>query len=390
MGSILERSTRVAAQELETGSNAIQQNLAEVDWGFQNRGKTPAIETIHPYPAKFIGDIPRALMNALPLPAGTGVLDPFSGSGTTLVEAQQAGIPSVGIDLNPIACLISRVKTSPLSNGFIDAVEDVIRRSGNITSLATPDIPNVDHWFKADIQLAVGALAATIADEVYLPWLDQLRLALSGILVRVSNQDSDTRYAAIDKNITYEDVFKLFRASAAKIMKALTTRNEDLPTAQIIEANTLEVQPEDINIPIGLVVTSPPYPNAYEYWLYHKYRMWWLGFDPLSVKEKEIGARAHFFKKNHHTAELFIDQMRGVFSLIDNVLVEKGFVCFVVGRSKIHGKIINNGDIIDLVASEIGLERVSRFERVINANRKSFNLSHANIKTETVLVFQKR
>jgi site-specific DNA-methyltransferase (cytosine-N4-specific) len=182
----------------------------------------------------------------------------------------------------------------------------------------------------------------------------------------------------------------LFRASAAKIIKALVARKENLATARVIEANTLEVKPEDIDIPIGLVVTSPPYPNAYEYWLYHKYRMWWLGFDPLSVKEKEIGARAHFFKKNHHTAELFVEQMRGVFSLVNKVLVQDGFVCFVVGRSKIHGKIIDNGDIIDLVASEVELKRVSRFERVIKANRKSFNLSHANIKTETVLVFQKR
>jgi len=390
MGSILERSACIAAQNSETRLKTIQQELAEVDWSFRNRGKTPAIETIHPYPAKFIGDIPRALIDALPVPKGTGVLDPFSGSGTTLAEAQLAGLPSVGIDLNPIACLISRVKTSSLADGFMEVVDDVIGRASNITSLTKPDIPNVDHWFKSEIQLAVGALATTIADEIYSPWQDQLRLTLSGILVRVSNQDSDTRYAAIDKNISYNDVFTLFRASASKIMKALTARKKDLPVARVLEANTLEVQPGDINIPIGLVVTSPPYPNAYEYWLYHKYRMWWLGFDPLAVKEKEIGARAHFFKKNHHTADLFIEQMRGVFSLIDNVLVKDGFVCFVVGRSKIHGEIINNGDIIDLVASEIDLERVSRFDRVINANRKSFNLSHANIKTETVLVFQKR
>lgn len=390
MGSILEQSASIAARENDAGLSSIQQKLAEIDWSFQKRGKIAAIETIHPYPAKFIGDIPRALIDTLPIPVGTGVLDPFSGSGTTLVESQRVGLPSIGIDLNPIACLISRVKTSPLPGDFMDVVEEVIERASNIRSLAKPDIPNVDHWFKAEIQLAVGALAETIADIVYLPWLDQLRLSLSGILVRVSNQDSDTRYAAIDKNISYNDVFKLFYASAAKIMKALAARKEDLATSRVIEANTLEVQPEDIDIPIGLVVTSPPYPNAYEYWLYHKYRMWWLGFDPLSVKEKEIGARAHFFKKNHHTAELFVEQMRGVFSLVNKVLVQDGFVCFVVGRSKIHGKIIDNGEIIDLVASEVELKRVSRFERVIKANRKSFNLSHANIKTETVLVFQKR
>jgi site-specific DNA-methyltransferase (cytosine-N4-specific) len=117
--------------------------------------------------------------------------------------------------------------------------------------------------------------------------------------------------------------------------------------------------------------------------------MWWLGFDPISVKASEIGARAHFFKKNAHTAEFFVDQMRATFGLIDSVLVKLGFVCFVVGRSKIHGQIIDNGDIIDKVALEQGFESVSRFDRVINASRKSFNLSHANIKTETMLVFQK-
>ena len=49
----------------------------------------------------------------------------------------------------------------------------------------------------------------------------------------------------------------------------------------------------------GRLVTSPPYPNAYEYWLYHKYRMYWLGFDPIPIRENEIGARPHYFKTNH-------------------------------------------------------------------------------------------
>jgi site-specific DNA-methyltransferase (cytosine-N4-specific) len=88
-----------------------------------------------------------------------------------------------------------------------------------------------------------------------------------------------------------------------------------LRPARIIEADTLAITEQDIAANVGLVITSPPYPNAYEYWLYHKYRMWWLGFDPLAVKEKEIGARAHFFKKNHHTAELFVEQMRTTFKL---------------------------------------------------------------------------
>lgn len=386
---VLEQSDSVSLGKSELRTDSIAERLVQVDWGFAHRSKALAIEAIHPYPAKFIGDIPRALIETLQMPPGTAVLDPFCGSGTTLMEAQRAGLSSIGIDLNPIACLIARVKTSPLPEGFAEAVQEITSRARNIHSLPTSDIPNVDHWFKAEIQLAVGALAQIIADPAYALWLDQLRIALSSILVRVSNQDSDTRYAAVEKNVGRNDVFDAFGIAASKLQRALLDRAWALPAACVLEANTLEVQPSEISMDIGLVVTSPPYPNAYEYWLYHKYRMWWLGFDPIAVKEKEIGARAHFFKKNHHTAEMFVDQMRGTFELIDSVLVKHGFVCFVVGRSKIHGQIINNGDIIHQVATGVGLEPISRFERVISATRKSFNLSHANIKTETVLVYQK-
>lgn len=83
----------------------IYSGFSGIDWSFTKRAKAPAIEGIHPYPAKFIGDIPRAFIEHLAIPTGTRVLDPFCGSGTTLVEAQRAGLATVGIDLNPIACL---------------------------------------------------------------------------------------------------------------------------------------------------------------------------------------------------------------------------------------------------------------------------------------------
>ena len=75
---------------------------------------------------------------------------------------------------------------------------------------------------------------------------------------------------------------------------------------------------------------------------------------------------------------------------LDSVLVDLGFACFVIGRSKIHGRIIDNADIIQAVAEDLGLSLISRFDRVISENRKSFNLSHAKIKTETIIVFQKK
>jgi SAM-dependent methyltransferase len=369
---------------------SLSDQLSSLDWGFSSRSRVLEVESIHPYPAKFIGDIPRSLIELLPIPRSTVIFDPFCGSGTTLVEAQRAGYEAIGIDLNPIACLLSRVKTSELLPGFRDAAISAIDQASNLKLTNKRAIPNIDHWFTSDVQRAVGALTRTIEMPKYRDWADQLRLALSSILVRVSNQESDTRYAAVEKDVGFADVFSAFSAAVVKLDRALSQRSWKLPFAHVIEGDTLEVKSAQVARRVGLVITSPPYPNAYEYWLYHKYRMWWLGFDPLSVKEKEIGARAHFFKKNHHTAEIFVEQMRQTFRLIDSVLVARGFVCFVVGRSKIHGRIVDNAAIIKQVAAEISLSPIARIERAISPHRKSFNLSHANIKSESLLVFQKQ
>ncbi|MFQ5509782.1 MAG: DNA methyltransferase [Leptospirillia bacterium] len=371
-------------------TSEISDRLSQIDWSFEDRSTAPGVEAIHPYPAKFIGDIPRSLIEALPIPNNTVVFDPFCGSGTTLVEAQRSGRDSIGIDLNPIACLISRVKTSPPPSGLQDVIYEIVRQSRKMTTVDVPDIPNVDHWFSPAVKQAVASLSKSIASDEFQEWSNHLRLALSSIIVRVSNQDSDTRYAAVEKGVGRDDVFTLFESAALKVERSLSNRDWDLCPSKIIEGDTLTISPMEIGSRVGLVVTSPPYPNAYEYWLYHKYRMWWLGFDPIGVKEKEIGARAHFFKKNHHTADSFVGQMQSTMSLINSVLVPDGFACFVVGRSKIHGKIVNNADIIERAGNEVGLDTIWRFDRPIKSSRKAFNLSHANIKTETVLVFRKK
>lgn len=371
----------------DTARETAYSSLGEVDWSFPTRVAHSEIEGIHPYPAKFVAELPRALLEHLPIPRGTSVLDPFCGSGTALVESQRVGIESVGIDLNPIACLMSRVKTQPCPND-LEGEARAVQKLARDVAPSVPSIPNLDHWFRHDIQEELARLTTAIADapaEVR----DCLHLALSSIIVRVSNQESDTRYAAINKDIDAANVGDWFIRAARRISDALSGLEYPLVPARVIEGNTLEITPEQIGTPVGMVITSPPYPNAYEYWLYHKYRMWWLGYDPLSVKEHEIGARAHFFKKNHHTKEHFVEQMKHTFSLLDKVVVRKGFVCFVVGRSRIHGEIINNAEIVEQAGFEKGFVRHFATERVVSANRKSFNLSHANIKTETVLVLRK-
>jgi hypothetical protein len=163
-----------------------------------------------------------------------------------------------------------------------------------------------------------------------------------------------------------------------------------LPTPKIINQDVLTVTQSQVGAKIGLVVTSPPYPNAYEYWLYHKYRMYWLGMDPIAVREKEIGARAHFFKKNAHTAEHFMVQMSTVFKLIASVLVPSGFACFLIGRSIIKGEIIDNLAILKRAGAASGLTLLETVERTIPRTRKAFNLSHAAIHKEHIAIFGRK
>jgi len=369
--------------------SSLENALKKIDWDFPNSNTNGNINSIHPYPAKFISEIPRALIEIIGLPQDSWVLDPFCGSGSTLVEAQLAGIPSIGIDLNPIACLLTQVKTQILSDNFLESARKVVEKAKKSKKSAIPEIPNLDHWFKKEIQVIVSQLSAQINSVSDQETRDALKISLSSILVRVSNQESDTRYAAIEKNLDAEKIYNLFLDSAEKIYTAKSKYKPKTNVAEVICKDILQVKPAEIKHPVGLVVTSPPYPNAYEYWLYHKYRMYWLGFDPIEVKQKEIGARAHFFKKNHHTEKDFQTQMQSVLELLNSSVVNGGHICIVVGRSKIHGKIIDNAKIILEIGKTLGFKLVANLPRQIASSRKTFNLSHANIKSENLIVFEK-
>jgi DNA modification methylase len=359
------RSVKTALETKRNGVAKTAATLGRVGWDFTNASASrKSIHSFHSYPARFIPEIPRAVIRELSPPRDALVLDPFCGCGTTLVEAQQAGFASIGVDLNPIGCLISRVKTTPLPIGFIETVERCIVAAREQSIMRLPDIPNLAHWFRVDVCEALAALRVAIRDVENPETQQALEAVFSSIIVRVSNQDSDTRYAAVTKNVSAEYVFEAF-AEAAQTLEsmALALPILDEAPATIINKNIFDVQPSDIPGDVGLVVTSPPYPNAYEYWLYHKYRMWWLGYDPLAVKSSEIGARAHFFSGRRREKEDFHAQMSGVFKLLAEIMREGGHCCFVMGDSKIYGQIVDNAEPLLKAATRHGFKLVFKSDQ---------------------------
>lgn len=365
-------------------------NINDIDWDFPN-SKQDMMASIHPYPARFINEIPGSLIDVIGCSHDALILDPFCGSGTTLAEAKKRQFGAIGIDLNPIACLISRVRTMDDCPHLMDIADSIIERSRKLCQkeMIVPSIPNLDHWFKKDIQQAINAILFEI-NRIESPSLhDVLSLALSAIIVRVSNQESDTRYAAIEKSCEVDDVFKGFHFACSRIDSAFNTMVPNSSRIEVINKDILQVSARELGSNIGLVITSPPYPNAYEYWLYHKYRMWWLGYDPIQVREYEIGARPKYHKKNGQTEIDFMQQMMQVFDLQNRCLIDGGHICYIVGRSIIHGREIDNADLISRAAQKYDMKKVACIERTVSSSKKSFNLAYGKIKTEKILIFRK-
>lgn len=373
----------------------VLKQVAEFDWDFRDAETNEGIHSIHPYPARFIPQIPAKLIELLPPGEDQLVLDPFCGSGTTLIESIRRGHDAFGIDLHPLACQLSRVKTHPSDAQAIhSAAEKVLSDARGRYRAGTceiPEIPRLDHWFQPEIQNAVSSILGGLRGIESLETREALEIALSSILVRVSNQDSNTRYAAVEKDVTPSDVFRGFENAAGRVADAIAgayVGEREIGSASVLNQDILTVKKEQVPSEVGLVVTSPPYPNVYEYWLYHKYRMWWLGMDPLAVREREIGARPHYFKTDPQDETDFRDQMQQCFSLLREVMAPDGWVCFLVGRSIIRGRRIDNAELLAQAAKPEGFDLAARALRTIPSSRGSFNPAHGGDKKEHILVFQ--
>lgn len=369
--------------------------FAAAEWAFASRERT---EEFHPYPARFIPELPRQVIRLAGRVDGA-VLDPFCGSGTTLHEARRAGLDTVGSDINPIACLISRVRSTPLGSSDAGVVTTAAREIALLASNNSEldsrflNIPRVDHWFTLSAQLAMAAASSYIESVPMSPVArDIVRAGVSAATVRISNQDSDTRYAAVQKNRSQVECATILSQSILKTLRWVERNTTDLGAETSLAVREGDAQ--DLSWiasgSVGLACFSPPYPNAYEYWLYHKYRMYWLGFDPISVRGQEMGARPHYSKRNGLDETDFQDQMTRVYEELHRVLRPGALAVAIVGDSVIGGRNIDNGELLSRAAKSAGLEPLGIVVRPIAVRRSSFNRAHSRGRVSEHVVIARR
>ncbi|MEM5426108.1 DNA methyltransferase [Paraburkholderia ferrariae] len=405
----LAQSTPPNPQERDaTASSAYAERLRAIDWDFTGAKTGYLTHGIHPYPAKFIPQIPNALIQELSS-VGDTVADIFCGSGTTLVEALTLKRHAVGIDANPLACMISRAKTTSISDsdvGLLIQLAVDMRNAGEALALGgddqlfpaetfvstawRPEGETLTFWFESFV---IEELAECLARCRQLSTESATTLALtafSSIVVAVSKQDSDTRYVRREKGLTPGEVFKKF-ARALDVSVRAASEYSDLVEPRfrcaVVESTLLDTP----KIPsIDLMVCSPPYPNAFSYHLYHMTRMLWLGMDQPRFKKEEIGSHRKYSSngKQAATADTFRVEFESIMVWLRDHLKKNGYACFVVGDSTVKGERIDNAEIISQAGKVAGFSEVARIERTLQSTKKSFNPSIGKIKTEKILILE--
>jgi len=238
------------------------------EWSFKSANTATYTHKIHKYPAMFIPQLVRKVIERY-TNEGDTVLDIFNGSGSTMVECALTGRNAVGIEINPLAQLIAKVKTTKIDikllSDCLGMIEGHFYDDGIQFNII--DFDGIDFWFEGDTKVHISKLL-TCLSNYQKDVVDFFKVCLSENIrnVSVCNHSGFKMHRDQDKIgviISKEKFFNMFRKTSLKNIKALETFNNQTKNTkiEIIKGSSTDLQ----NIPaesIDLILTSPPYGDS--------------------------------------------------------------------------------------------------------------------------------
>ena len=327
---------------------SILKKLPNNYWDFKHENTKEYTHSIHSYPAVMVSPISRNIINIVKqIMEVDSLFDPFSGSGTVLVEGMLANIKTVyGNDINPLAILISKVKTNKLNmnnvrkevsillkriyddyNENIDFYEmadeyckknlnlDLTSKNGwgneapiylkdyivsNKINFEVPDFKNIGYWFKPRVILQLQMIKnhiLKIDDEnirnfVFVAFSESVRIVSN----RRNGEFKMFRMIPIKVETFIPNVLKEFTTILENNIEKMDSfikaclKNNSISEVNIFYNNVMDL----FYIPdssIDLVITSPPYGDSrttVAYGEYSRLSLQWIGIDLFGLSDKEI------------------------------------------------------------------------------------------------------
>ena len=411
--------TFLAESDLETKSG---------EWTFNGALTRELTHCYHDYPARMIPQVAGKLLDLFAVGAKL-LFDPYCGTGTSLVEGLIRGINVAGTDLNPLACLIARAKTSTPDAQIVDRYISTFNKFAvqsqpahlfpkgwiPINLPAIQGISRIDFWFKPDVIEKLSHIRKFI-DEIE---DDLVRLFFQVAFSETVRESSNTR----------NEEFKLYRYNTKKLASfnpdvfgimaiklkrnrmglnkylAIMQRFNYPPAVQIYDFNTVLGIPYDKITPgsVDIVVTSPPYGDSHTtvaYGQYSRFSAAWLGLsEPDKIDRKLMGGivlkKIPDFhcnslnqalsqickvdkKRSLEVASFYADLRDSIFH-VSQLIKPDGYACYVVGNRKVKGVVLPTDTAIRSFFECFDFDHIDTFYRSIPNKRMPLRNSPSNV-----------
>jgi len=397
------------------------------------------IRTVHPFPARMAPEL--ALQSLSTLPTGSTVLDPMSGSGTVLRQAQALGHHGLGFDMDPLAVLMSRVWTTKVDPTVAQAELDSVLDEATQVNLRQEQ-PSwhdqetrefIDYWFAGPQRRDLTRLAVVLERRrrarlgpLRRAAVDVLQVALSRIIVtkeQCASLARDTSHSRPHRvaDINEYKVMPGFVRSVGQVLARLADPSTPTATTTDDAPNPTEITLGDARA-IGLddqsvdaIMTSPPYLNAIDYMRGHRLSLVWLGHSVGSlraIRSSSIGAERAGTEDSESVRDIagamcdpdalsskhrkmvlrYAYDLEQMMREAARVLRTDGRATYVLGNSCLKETFIQNSQGVAQAAAHAGLALLDRTERDLPAASRYLPVTASGslskrMRTETILTF---
>jgi len=367
------------------------------------------IRPVHPFPARMA---PSIVWDALPKKGQPlSILDPMSGSGTTLVCARSRGHRAIGCDTDPLALLIARAWCADAElEGVKRRAELVLERARVVYSRFTDkdSYPKnadgetrkfIEFWFDSESRRQLNALSSCISRihsqiEKLLLWCAFSRMIITKTFgVSLAMDVSHSRPHKVYE-VAPVKPFDAFLKAVSRVVRnsPFSGSENDAPPAEIREGDARALPVESASV--DMVITSPPYLNAIDYLRGHKLSLVWMGHsisEIRALRSGNIGTEVSTQTISNEPIEEAMEAMADLNSLdgcrrgmirryvldmnkvmmeCERVLKPRGQALFVVGDSAVRGVFVKNSEALTSLGVSNGLSLVSRDTRPIETKRR--------------------